>query len=178
MKATGIVRRIDDLGRVVIPKEIRRTLRIREGDALEIFTDAQGGVIFKKYSPVGELSTFAAQYADVLAKSASLPTIVCDRDHVIAAAGVSRKEYLERRVTPELEEYMQSRRSFVSSGKSEFHPVEGMERAAVVVCPIIASSDVTGAVILLEGEGDSAPGETETKLVQVAASFLGKQMEE
>ncbi len=178
MKATGIVRRIDDLGRVVIPKEIRRTLRIREGDALEIFTDAQGGVIFKKYSPVGELSNFAAQYADVLSKNSGLPTLVCDRDHVVAAAGISRKEYLERRVTPELEEYMQSRRSFISSGKSEFRSVEGIDRAAAVVCPIIASSDVTGAVILLEGDSAEIPGETEVKLAQVAASFLGKQLEE
>ncbi len=178
MKATGIVRRIDDLGRVVIPKEIRRTLRIREGDALEIFTDAQGGVIFKKYSPVGELSAFAAQYAEVLSKSANVPTLVCDRDHIVAAAGVSRKEYLERRVTPELEEYMQSRRNFISSGKSEFKPVEGVDRSAALVYPIIASSDVTGAVIMLEGEDDTVPDETETKLAQVAAAFLGKQMEE
>lgn len=178
MKATGIVRRIDDLGRVVIPKEIRRTLRIREGDALEIFTDTQGGVIFKKYSPVGELSTFAAQYSDVLAKSANLPTLVCDRDHVVAAAGVSRKEYLERRVTPELEDYMQNRRSFTSTGKSDVLPVEGMDRPAAVIFPIIASSDVTGAVILLEGETETVPGETEIKLAQVAANFLGKQMEE
>ena len=100
MKATGIVRRIDDLGRVVIPKEIRRTLRIREGDALEIFTDAQGGVIFKKYSPVGEMSTFAGQYAEVLNKVTNRPVVMCDRDHVIAVAGVSKKEYLERRVSP------------------------------------------------------------------------------
>ncbi len=178
MKATGIVRRIDDLGRVVIPKEIRRTLRIREGDALEIFTDSQGGVIFKKYSPVGELSAFAAQYADVLSKCINLPTLVCDRDHVVAASGVSRKEYLERRITPELEEYMQNRKNFVSAGKSEFHPVEGVDRAASVVCPIIASSDVTGAVVLLQGEDDGTPDQTETKLAQVAASFLGKQMEE
>lgn len=91
MKATGIVRRIDDLGRVVIPKEIRRTLRIREGDALEIFTDAQGGVIFKKYSPVGEMSTFAGQYAEVLNKVTNRPVVMCDRDHVIAVAGVSKK---------------------------------------------------------------------------------------
>ena len=128
MKATGIVRRIDDLGRVVIPKEIRRTLRIREGDALEIFTDAQGGVIFKKYSPVGELSAFAGQYADVLSKALGLPTLICDRDHIVAAAGVSRKEFLERRVTPELEECMQSRQSFVSKGKSDLRPVEGVEK--------------------------------------------------
>ena len=102
MKATGIVRRIDDLGRVVIPKEIRRTLRIREGDPLEIYTDPEGEVIFKKYSPVGEMSPFAAQYAEVLSKTASLPTVICDTDHVIAAAGVSKKEYLERRGTPQL----------------------------------------------------------------------------
>lgn len=178
MKATGIVRRIDDLGRVVIPKEIRRTLRIREGDALEIFTDTQGGVIFKKYSPVGELSTFAGQYADVLSKVVSLPTLVCDRDHVVAAAGVSRKEFLERRVTSELEEYMQNRQNFVSKGNSALKPVEGVDRTAEVICPIIASSDVTGAVILLSNDGNEAPSDSETKLAQVAASFLGKQMEE
>ena len=103
MKATGIVRRIDDLGRVVIPKEIRRTLRIREGDPLEIYTATDGEVIFKKYSPVGELAEFASQYADVLAIISSMPTIITDRDHVIAAAGVSKREFLERRVTAVLE---------------------------------------------------------------------------
>lgn len=178
MKATGIVRRIDDLGRVVIPKEIRRTLRIREGDALEIFTDAQGGVIFKKYSPVGELSAFAAQYAEVLSKSANVPVLVCDRDHIVAAAGVSRKEYLERRVTPELEECMQNRRNFVSKGKSDFKAAEGIDRTAGIAYPIIASSDVAGAVVLLEAEDGAPPDETETRLAQVAAAFLGKQMEE
>ena len=86
MKATGIVRRIDDLGRVVIPKEIRRTLRIREGDPLEIFTNTDGGVIFRKYSPVGELSSFAEQYAEVLSKTANVPVLICDSDHVVAAA--------------------------------------------------------------------------------------------
>ena len=179
MKATGIVRRIDDLGRVVIPKEIRRTLRIREGDPLEIYTDAQGGVIFRKYSPVGEMSTFAAQVAEVLNKTAGVSTLVCDCDHVIAAAGVSRKEYLERRVSPELEECMKGRRTFTSTrGGAAMHPVEGLPRAAGVVCPIIASSDVTGAVVALAPEDGSAPGEVEIKLAQAAAGFLGKQMEE
>lgn len=178
MKATGIVRRIDDLGRVVIPKEIRRTLRIREGDALEIFTDSQGGVIFKKYSPVGELSTFATQYAEVMNRTAGLPMLICDRDHVVAAAGVSRKEYLERRVTPEMEECMQSRRSFVETAGEKLQPVEGIDRLASVVCPILAQSDVTGAVILLEDDTQAEPDETRTKLAQVAAAFLGKQMEE
>ncbi|WP_416201329.1 MAG: Stage V sporulation protein T [Thermocaproicibacter melissae] len=181
MKATGIVRRIDDLGRIVIPKEIRRTLRIREGDALEIFTDSQGDVIFKKYSPVGELSAFAAEYADVLNRVAGLPVIVCDRDHVVAAAGVPRKEYLERRTTPELDEYVQSRRTFVDeSGGERLFPVEGIDRAAEIVCPILASSDVTGSVIVLKPEeGETLPPqELATKMAQVAAAFLGRHMEE
>ena len=179
MKATGIVRRIDDLGRIVIPKEIRRTLRIREGDALEIFTDSQGGVIFKKYSPVGELSTFASQYAEVLNRTAGVAMLICDRDHVVAAAGVSRKEYLERRITSEMEECMQARRPFVEVAGDKFRPVEGIDRAAAVVCPILASSDVTGAVVILDAEDNpGATDETEIELAQVAAAFLGKQMEE
>ncbi|MDD5952642.1 MAG: stage V sporulation T C-terminal domain-containing protein [Oscillospiraceae bacterium] len=178
MKATGIVRRIDDLGRVVIPKEIRRTLRIREGDPLEIFTDADGVVVFKKYSPIGELSDFAGQYAEVLHKTSSLPALICDCDHVVAAAGVPRKEYVGRRITPEIEEYMQSRARFVSgSGQREVNPVEGIDQQAGVICPIIASSDVTGAVVLLKEEDRQQPGETETKLTQAAAAFLGKQLE-
>lgn len=179
MKATGIVRRIDDLGRVVIPKEIRRTLRIREGDPLEIYTDPEGEVIFKKYSPVGEMSPFAAQYAEVLSRTASLPTVICDMDHVIAAAGVSKKEYLERRVTPALEDLMEGRRSFtaVKSG-DRLLPVEGIERSAAAVYPIIASGDVTGAVIMMQDEAGSAPTEVEIKLIQTAAAFLGRQLEE
>ncbi|HCW79668.1 MAG TPA: stage V sporulation protein T [Ruminococcaceae bacterium] len=179
MKATGIVRRIDDLGRIVIPKEIRRTLRIREGDALEIFTDSQGGVIFKKYSPVGELSTFASQYAEVLNRTAGLPTVISDRDHIVAASGVSRKEYMERRVTPELEECVQARRTYFSTSGEKVTPVEGISRPAEIICPILAASDVAGAVIVFQPENEgSVPIETAAKLVQVAASFLGKQLEE
>ena len=96
MKATGIVRRIDDLGRVVIPKEIRRTMRIREGDPLEIYTDREGEVIFKKYSPIGELATFASEYADTLQKTSGMPILICDRDEVIACAGVSKRDFLEK----------------------------------------------------------------------------------
>ena len=115
MKATGIVRRIDDLGRVVIPKEIRRTLRIREGDPLEIYTATDGEVIFKKYSPVGELSAFASQYADVLSRVSGLAVIICDKDHVIAASGVSKREMLERRVSSVLENYMENRKSYTAT---------------------------------------------------------------
>lgn len=179
MKATGIVRRIDDLGRVVIPKEIRRTMRIREGDPLEIYTDNDGEVIFKKYSPIGELSPCSAQYAEVLCKNVGFPALICDRDHVVAAAGVSRKEYLERRVSAELEELMESRRSYISrQGDGGFFPVEGLDRRAVVVFPVIASGDINGAVLLLENDAGTAPRDTEIKLTEVAAGFLGKQMEE
>ena len=180
MKATGIVRRIDDLGRVVIPKEIRRTLRIREGDPLEIYTATDGEVIFKKYSPVGELSVFASQYADVLSRVSAMPTLICDRDHVIAAAGVSRREYLERRVTSALENYMESRRSYSSHPNTvdQIQPVEGMNQPAAVIYPIIAAGDVTGAVVMLKGERVQDPTQTEIKLAQTAAAFLGKQMEE
>ena len=180
MKATGIVRRIDDLGRVVIPKEIRRTLRIREGDPLEIYTATDGEVIFKKYSPVGELSEFAAQYADVLARVSAMPTLVCDRDHVIAAAGVSRREYLERRVTPALENFMENRRSYSAHVNSidEVQPMEGVEHAAAIIYPIIAAGDVTGAVVMLKGDRVQIPTDAEIKLAQTAAAFLGKQMEE
>ncbi len=180
MKATGIVRRIDDLGRVVIPKEIRRTLRIREGDPLEIFTATDGEVIFKKYSPVGEMSAFATQYADVLSRISSLPTIICDRDHVIAAAGVSKREFLERRVSSALELYMENRRTYAyhQGDLSPVTPVEGIDHDAAVIYPIIAAGDVTGAVVMLQSDSIKAPSDAEIKLCQSAAAFLGKQMEE
>ena len=109
MKATGIVRRIDDLGRVVIPKEIRRTLRIREGDPLEIFTDREGEIILKKYSPIGELGTFAKQYAESLAQVTGLMVCITDRDAVIAAAGGAKKDYMGKPVSQELEDIIQDR---------------------------------------------------------------------
>ena len=113
MKATGIVRRIDDLGRVVIPKEIRRTMRIREGDPLEIYTDRDGEVIFKKYSPIGELNAFAAQYADTLHKTCELDVIICDRDAVIAAAGVPRRDYADKQLSEELEKIIEGRSMYI-----------------------------------------------------------------
>ena len=179
MKATGIVRRIDDLGRVVIPKEIRRTLRIREGDPLEIYTATDGEVIFKKYSPVGELSEFAGQYADVISRISSLPTLICDKDHVIAAAGVSKREFLERRVSTVLENYMESRKSYAATQQNEgdIQPIEGIEHPASVIYPIISSGDVTGAVVMLSSESIKVPSGAEIKLAQSAAAFLGKQMQ-
>lgn len=179
LKATGIVRRIDDLGRVVIPKEIRRTMRIREGDPLEIYTDNNGEVIFKKYSPIGELSTFAGQMADVLSKTTGCPCVVCDRDHVVAVSGLTKKELLEKRVTPQLEEIIESRVNYAHSTKDQkkLQPVEGADRYAIAISPIISAGDVSGAVIFLSGEITVAD-ETKIKLIQAAAMFLGKQLEE
>lgn len=178
MKATGIVRRIDDLGRIVIPKEIRRSFRIKEGDPLEIYTDANGEVIFKKYSPIGELSNFACQYAEVLNKDAGLPIAIMDNDHVVAASGISKREVLERRVTKNIEELMENRQIHIKTNTvPSINAIEGYDRQARVVYPIIYGGDVSGAVALFDDENGSLPSEADIKLVQVAASFLGRQME-
>ena len=150
------------------------------GDPLEIYTATDGEVIFKKYSPVGELAEFASQYADVLAKISSMPTIITDRDHVIAAAGVSKREFLERRVTAVLEGYMENRKTYSATQQTlgDIQPIEGIEHYASVIYPIIAAGDVSGAVVMLTGEQTKIPTNAEIKLAQTAAAFLGKQMEE
>lgn len=180
MKATGIVRRIDDLGRIVIPKEIRRVLRIRDGDPLEIYTAGDGEVIFKKYSPIGELSSVAVQYAEAMIKHTSCPVIICDRDHCVAAAGITRREVLERRVSQQIEELIESRASFIAEADTKELPsaLEGFDRTASIVIPILSAGDITGAVIMLTPEDGSELTETDASLAKVAASFLGKQMEE
>ncbi|MBQ7043501.1 MAG: AbrB/MazE/SpoVT family DNA-binding domain-containing protein [Clostridia bacterium] len=177
MKATGIVRRIDDLGRVVIPKEIRRTMHIREGAPLEIFTDTQGGVIFKKYSPVGELSDVTEHYADVLYRSVNTPILICDRDHVISCAGVSKRDFMERHISEELENVMEERKLYTGDVDNMLYPIDGIAYAASIVAPIISNGDILGAVVFLFSDGTQI-SPTETKLAQVAASFLGRQMEE
>ena len=179
MKATGIVRRIDDLGRVVIPKEIRRTMRIREGDPLEIYTDADGEVIFKKYSPIGELGPYTKQYVDVLCRTSGKPVVICDRDHVIAVSGMPKKEIMGKRISPMVESYMERRADFVyGTDNGELNVSEEIYTPVAVMSPIIGGGDVMGAVMVLHGEKHTPPGQTDVKLTQVAAGFLGKQMEE
>ncbi len=180
MKATGIVRRIDDLGRVVIPKEIRRTLRIREGDPLEIFTDRDGSVVFRKYSPVGEIADFAGQYTDVLYKMTGMPSVICDSDRVVAVSGIPRKEAMEKQLTPQMEELLRARRSLAGKvGEEAVQPAEGMERRAAAMYPIVATGDVMGAVMLLQSDPPRREaGEENARLAQAAALFLGRQIEE
>ena len=182
MKATGIVRRIDDLGRVVIPKEIRRTMRIREGDPLEIYTDREGEVIFKKYSPIGELVSFAAQYADTLNKTCGMSVIIADRDVIIACAGVSKKEYTEKKVSEEIEDIIESRALYVQNGEEKIPAIDdGGSHFVSCAMPIISEGDIVGCVASLQSkDATSAPAlakDVEIKLIQTAASFLGKQLE-
>ena len=153
---------------------------ISEGDPLEIYTDTNGEVIFKKYSPIGELSSFAEQYAEVLGKISKCPILISDNDHIIAAAGISKREVLERRISPTLEEYIEKRKSFYAGkgGENSLIPVEGVDRSACVMYPIISAGDVTGAVIMLFNEENIMPTETENKLIQTAAAFLAKQTED
>ncbi len=181
MKATGIVRRIDDLGRVVIPKEIRRTLRLREGTPLEIFTDREGEIILKKYSPMAELGAFARQYAESLAQTTGCGVCVTDRDSVIAAAGGMKKEYVGKTISKQLEALILNRDvSVASRNDKEFVMIlagEDGDYQQQVIYPIISEGDAIGSVALLSREARQKMGDTEQKLAYTAAAFLGRQME-
>ena len=159
MKATGIVRRIDDLGRVVVPKEIRRVLRIREGDPLEIYTGNSGEVILKKYSPINELGQFAGEYVETISKVIGGTVIVSDTDQIIAASGSERKNYADKRVDSDL---IQSKNRYLSDNK--------------IVVPIVSQGDPIGSITILSKENKTL-GDAELKVAEVGASFLARQME-
>ena len=174
MKATGIVRRIDDLGRVVIPKEIRRTLKIREGEPMEIFTEMGGSVIFKKYSPAGEQSVTAGNLCEALYRTCARPVVICDRDSVIAASGAFRRELDGKPVSAELDAAMQTRQvQHCRTPIPVSHAVPGAECAMVV--PVISGGDLCGCAALLGT--DSPVSEGDGKLLQAAALFFARQME-
>ncbi|MTT32990.1 stage V sporulation protein T [Terrilactibacillus sp. BCM23-1] len=177
MKATGIVRRIDDLGRVVVPKEIRRTLRIREGDPLEIFVDRDGEVILKKYSPISELGDFASEYAESLAENSGCLVFVTDRDTIIAVSGGSKKDYLNKNIAPIVEDAMNQRKT-VFEEKQGSELIEGHDdlTGPYVVAPIIAGGDPIGTTILIMKDQKTI-GQVELKLAETAAGFLARQME-
>ncbi len=180
MKATGIVRRIDDLGRVVIPKEIRRTLRIREGDPLEIFTDREGEIILKKYSPIGELGQFAKQYAESLAHTLGHIVCIADRDQLIAVAG-GKKDLIMKSIHKELENVINERINVLAAAKDKNYcqiANDDEEYEYEVISPIISEGDAIGAVIILTKDPKTKFGELEVKLAQSASGFLGRQMEQ
>ena len=183
MKATGVVRRIDDLGRVVIPKEIRKTLRIKEGDPLEIFTDREGQVILKKYSPIGELSEFATGYAETLAKTTGHIACITDKDTIIAVSGGSKKEFLEQDVSQELEQLMEDKEVYTSKDNSDMampitrNDTNEKKNKSQIVYPIISNGDTIGTVILMSKDSKTKMNEVEKKVAQSAATFLASQMD-
>ena len=179
MKATGIVRRVDDLGRIVIPKEIRRTLRIREGDPLEIYTEKDGGVIFRKYSPMGDLQEFAAQMCESIGSATGRIAAVSDRDTIIALHGAPKRELMDKPNSQELEKIMEQRKSYrFRSGEPMLKAAEGTEKYHLgVAAPILSQGDLMGCVMLLLDEGDAPLQEADQGLAQTVAGFLGKQME-
>lgn len=184
LKATGIVRRIDDLGRIVIPKEIRRTLRIREGDPLEIFTDNEGEIILKKYSPIGELGEFASQYAESLHKTSGHITCIADKDSIIAVSGASKKDFIDKSLSQDLEKVITDKSAVVvrslGEGTIKITADENGERqyTSQMVKPIISEGDPVGAVIFLSTDPNARMGEVEQKLMESAAGFLGKQVDQ
>lgn len=177
MKATGIVRRIDDLGRVVIPKEIRRTQMIRVGDPLEIFVNEHGEVIFKKYSPVGELAPFAKKCAEVLYKISTIAVCICDRDAIICSAGV-KKEVVGLNIPPALERIIETRKVNILPSSKRIVIGEGSEGTVVAVAPIICQGDLIGSILLLSNSNANVPSEADAKLLSLSASILARQLEE
>ena len=187
VKATGIVRRIDDLGRIVIPKEIRRTLRIREGDPLEIYVDREGEVILKKYSPVSELGDFAKEYADSLYEAIGHIILIADRDAIVAVAGSSKKEFLNKPLGTVVEKVMEDRKAVLLNNLAEGKGCKGCivdsddnEEAckctAEVMAPIIVEGSAIGVVIICSKQPGLEMGDMEVKLAETAAGFLAKQM--
>lgn len=184
MKATGIVRRIDELGRVVIPKEIRRTQRIREGDPLEIFTDREGGIILKKYSPIGELSGYAAEFAQSLSQTFQLTAAICDKDMFIACAGAARRELQDKRLSAELESLVAGRSGIQRSAAEGTMPLlaegapESLRFGALALVPIHAHGDAIGAVLALTREDVTEIEHAAVKACELVAAFFGKLMEQ
>ncbi len=179
MKATGIVRRVDDLGRIVIPKEIRRTLRIREGDPLEIYTEKDGGVIFRKYSPMGDLQDFAAQICESIGDNTGRIAAVADRDSIIALSGAPKRELIDKPNSQELDKIMEQRRNYrYVQGESLIRATDGSDKYHLgVAAPILSQGDLMGCVLLLMGDDRTPLPESDQKLAQTVAGFLGKQME-
>lgn len=173
--------RADDLGRIVIPKEIRRTLRLHEGVPMEIFTDREGEIILKKYSPMAEMSMFAKQYAEALAQTSGRGVVITDRDQVIAAAGIGRKDVVGKTISKEMEQIISSRENTLSAkGERGFAPVlreDDDEYEQQVVSVIISEGDAIGSVVMLEKNPRQKMSVLEQKLALTAAGFLGRQME-
>ena len=180
MKATGIVRRIDELGRVVIPKEIRRTLRFREGDPLEIFTDKDGGVVLKKYSIMGDIEEHAKEFAESIHHTLGHTAIITDKDTVVAASGKGKKELIGKSLSRELQKRIEGRRGVITNLRTSDSPIpivefDTTEYSSQCILPILGAGDVLGAVVVTSN--DEALSQVAYKNAETAAYFLGSQIE-
>lgn len=178
MKATGIVRRIDELGRVVIPKEIRRTYRIRVGDPLEIFTDRDGQIVFKKYSPIAELSNYAQEYVNTLKEALGCDAYVCDKDAILAGSGGKNSVYNDAYISKDMIKAIENREVDVISGNNIIEVIEREDISGVkgqVICPVVLDGDPIGAIILVSRENTFS--DADVKVAKTVALLLEKQME-
>ena len=180
MKATGIVRRIDELGRIVIPKEIRRTMRIREMDSIEIYTAGDGEIILKKYTPMGEMITFAKDYAESLAKITGNIICITDKENIVAASGNGKKNLENSSVSKGLLAAMIERRNiFASRSDKEYVPIiekDGGSYSQEIISPIIADGDILGTVIMLGKDVSRKFTSSDERIVAIAADFMGRHL--
>ena len=180
MTATGMVRRIDNLGRIVIPKEIRKALRVREGDALEIYIGPEKEIIFKKYYAIEQIKSLSEECADILCKEIFMPVLISNRDHVISAFGVPKQAFLGLKISRTLEKLMESRKCFsaheATTGET-FFPLENIEKEAEMVFPILANGDIEGSLIVLKSSKPKLSYEMIFKLAEFSAKFLSSSME-
>ena len=174
LKSTGVVRRIDDLGRIVIPKEIRRNLRIREGDSLEIYSQGSEGITLKKYSQVENIEGFINQYVDAVFSTNKLEIIVTDTEKVIAAAGSFRKDIIGKRIDIRLDERMHRLTTQIFDKDNHLEITDNLiVKTNAILRPIAIYGDVVGSVIIVNDKIT----EIEKSLVETSASFISKYLE-
>lgn len=183
VRPTGIVRRIDELGRIVVPKELRRTLRIREGDSVEIYVDENANIVLKKYSPVGQLKTMSRDMAEALAESSGLVALVCDKDLVLASAGAGAPDLTDRSIGGAVEKSMNERQvllvHFSGGGESSSivdKSADGFVIVSAAIAPIVVEGEAVGAVVVGTTSNKSTVGDLEESLVVAAAGYFSRQV--
>ncbi len=184
MRATGIVRRIDELGRVVIPKEIRRTLRIREGDPLEIYTDHDGEVVLKKYSPIGEIASIAKDYTDSLYRTLGHITMISDRDAIVAVSGSAKKDVWEKPLSSECENILEARGTVIKNivDGDRMIPIvsddDVQQYNSQIITPIVADGEIVGALFMVSRDSGTRMSNVDLKVAETTAVIIGRQMEQ
>lgn len=182
MKDTGIIRRIDELGRIVIPKEMRKTLRLNVGTQMEIYTNPTGELILKKYSAISDIKDYAQIFCQALAEGGEKGVLICDTDTVLACNNVSKKDYLNKAISLDLEKLIFERKNYllnVNENATTYPLVENDKTTyySQIIVPIIVSSDIVGAIVLLSSNKDLIFTTNDVKIVQTVANILNKMLE-